>query len=374
MPVPLIIGGIALASAAWGAKKHYDASEDRDRADRLIRHAKEEFSEVQEKLISEKDALSKSAVELASLRKLVDQRHMRAFRDQAAQLVNLDYEMIRIDARLPASALPTLPEIEADIKVWSDLPTSGAQGLALGLMGAAGAGTLATSIGAASTGTAISALSGVAATNATLAWLGGGSLAAGGMGMAGGMAVLGGTVVGPLVAITGMAAAKKAQEALTEAYRQESEISAATQEVENARVATSMIQNRVNELSSSISAFIPRFEAMTTRLASFVQNKADEKRRLEKDSSEKLVAYANLNILIRFFNWLFRRVPDFSYKNPMDYKNFTAEEQKEVSWYFSWASGLKTMIKINIIDETGALTPESELAIQQADRFLEAKS
>ena len=44
----------------------------------------------------------------------------------------------------------------------------------------------------ASTGAAISGLTGVAATNATLAWLGGGALSAGGFGVAGGMAVLGG--------------------------------------------------------------------------------------------------------------------------------------------------------------------------------------
>ncbi|EPB9212345.1 hypothetical protein ACRT7K_000407 [Campylobacter jejuni] len=40
-------------------------------------------------------------------------------------------------------------------------------------------------LASASTGTAIASLSGAAATNATLAWLGGGSLAAGGFGMAG---------------------------------------------------------------------------------------------------------------------------------------------------------------------------------------------
>lgn len=374
MAIPLLIGGAAIASAVWGAKKHYDAKEDRDKAERVIRHATEEFLEAQEKLVAEKEALKQSALDLASLRKLVDQRHMKAFRDQASQLVNPDYEMIRIDARLPASALPTLPEIEADLKVWADLPTSGVQGLALGLMGAAGAGSLATSIGVASTGTAISSLSGVAATNATLAWLGGGSLAAGGMGMAGGMAVLGGAVAGPLVAITGMAAAKKAQEALTQAYRQESEISAATQDVENARVATAMIQTRVNELSATIQALIPRFEEVTARLSSFVQRKADEKRRLERDSAERRVAYSKVNIFIRFFNWLFRRVPDFSYQNPMDYGNFSAEEQREISWYFSWATGLKTVIKVNIIDEVGALTSESELAIQNADHLLESRS
>ena len=44
--------------------------------------------------------------------------------------------------------------------------------------------------GVASTGTAISSLSGAAATNAALAWLGGGAIAAGGGGMAAGEAIL----------------------------------------------------------------------------------------------------------------------------------------------------------------------------------------
>lgn len=76
---------------------------------------------------------------------------------------------------------------------------------ALGIAGASsavavaalsGVPTLVTStVGAlatASTGTAISSLSGAAATNATLAWLGGGAVSAGGGGMAAGAAVLSG--------------------------------------------------------------------------------------------------------------------------------------------------------------------------------------
>lgn len=55
---------------------------------------------------------------------------------------------------------------------------------------------VATTFGTASTGTAISALSGAAATNAALAWLGGGALAAGGGGMAAGHAFL--ALAGPL--------------------------------------------------------------------------------------------------------------------------------------------------------------------------------
>ncbi len=54
-------------------------------------------------------------------------------------------------------------------------------------------------LGSASTGTAIGTLSGVAATNATLAWLGGGALAVGGGGIALGTMVLGGLALVPAI-------------------------------------------------------------------------------------------------------------------------------------------------------------------------------
>ncbi|MGI2258817.1 hypothetical protein [Shewanella sp. GXUN23E] len=64
---------------------------------------------------------------------------------------------------------------------------------------AVGAWAIVSLVGSASTGTAIATLSGVAASNATLAWFGGGALAAGGAGMAGGAAVLGGIVALPMM-------------------------------------------------------------------------------------------------------------------------------------------------------------------------------
>jgi len=77
----------------------------------------------------------------------------------------------------------------------------GAVGAAAG--GAAAYGTFAAvaMFGSASTGAAISTLSGVAATNATLAVLGGGTLAAGGAGMAGGALLLTGMVAAPAAAL-----------------------------------------------------------------------------------------------------------------------------------------------------------------------------
>ena len=85
----------------------------------------------------------------------------------------------------------------------------------------------------ASTGTAISSLAGAAATNATLAWFGGGSLAAGGFGMAGGIVVLGGIVAGPVLAVGGMMMAAKARENLANAQKYQAEARKAVEEMNN---------------------------------------------------------------------------------------------------------------------------------------------
>lgn len=78
--------------------------------------------------------------------------------------------------------------------------TNGATGTLIGgsiaTLGAPALTTIAMSVGTASTGTAITGLSGAAASNAALAWLGGGSLAAGGAGVAGGESLL--SILGPI--------------------------------------------------------------------------------------------------------------------------------------------------------------------------------
>ncbi len=81
-----------------------------------------------------------------------------------------------------------------------------AAGAAAGGAAAYATFTAASMLGTASTGAAISGLSGVAATNATLAFLGGGSLAAGGAGIAGGTLLLTGIVAAPaaILAVGGL--------------------------------------------------------------------------------------------------------------------------------------------------------------------------
>lgn len=89
-----------------------------------------------------------------------------------------EFKLNNSSAKMPA--IHTSPAFEAQCSMATALATSAASGTVGGGITAYaiyyGVGELAT----ASTGTAIAELSGVAAHNAILAWLGGGSLAAGG--------------------------------------------------------------------------------------------------------------------------------------------------------------------------------------------------
>jgi len=85
---------------------------------------------------------------------------------------------------------------KSEVKVAGKGAAGVGAGVAVAALGPTAAMGIATTFGVASTGTAISALSGAAATNAALAWLGGGALAAGGGGMAAGNAFL--ALAGPI--------------------------------------------------------------------------------------------------------------------------------------------------------------------------------
>ncbi len=73
----------------------------------------------------------------------------------------------------------------------SDLASLGGVGAAVGVLATYGAYTGVGMLASTASGVAIAELSGVAATNVTLAWLGGGALSVGGFSMVGGMVVLG---------------------------------------------------------------------------------------------------------------------------------------------------------------------------------------
>ncbi len=197
MPLPLILGiGAAIAGVA-GVGTGISGGVKMKKAGDAVKSAKEENEKLQRKLSrttkttnSSLDALGKKELEIIST--------FEHFSNQWEKIQNIPSfaEINAFDASLPEYDLEELRKVS----VAASITMGGLGGAALGTAGgfaAAGATTTAVmALGTASTGTAISTLSGVAATNATLAALGGGSIAAGGGGMALGSAVLGGATLG----------------------------------------------------------------------------------------------------------------------------------------------------------------------------------
>lgn len=106
-------------------------------------------------------------------------------------------------------------------------------------VGGAASGLLAswvTASAVASTGTAISSLAGAAATNATLAWLGGGTLAAGGFGVAGGTLVLASVVTLPALIIAGGVFVYQRRQMQAKAHAESDRLNLAEAELERSRV------------------------------------------------------------------------------------------------------------------------------------------
>ena len=232
MPLPLIIGGIAaiagvagVGSGIHGGVKMKEANDTMKLAQRIQERAVEKFNQKNTEITELMDNLGKQELEILS--------SFKQFSDLIEKIQGRpEFKEYNIDGvNLPKYEAEELKKVSAGAGVL----LGGIGGAAVGTAGGFAAAGVTTSAvmanGTASTGTAISTLSGVAATNATLAALGGGSLAAGGGGMALGSMILGGATLGVGLLIggvifnaTGSKLSDKADEAYSQAKRTEREV------------------------------------------------------------------------------------------------------------------------------------------------------
>lgn len=289
MPIPFIIAGAAAIAGAYGAKKGYDAYQDNDTAKTYNRRAVEIFDEAQQELNQVRELTNDELEKLAKVKISLYQNEFKSFVKHYSAIQNINFkDNLEKYSGLNDFATEDLLEIQQNILSFSELTGGTLAAMGSGALAGVGAFGGAGMFAAASTGTAISSLSGVAATNATLAWFGGGSLATGGLGMAGGTAILGGIVAGPVLAVAGGMLAAKAEKAKFEAYANYDRAEADVENMKIAQVAVSGIYERTTEFSNIITELYPYFKIYIKKLASIVSQEVDYSK--YNDDAKKTVA------------------------------------------------------------------------------------
>ena len=240
--VPLAVG--AAGAAAAGAKGALDL-----RKSRSIRsHAEARLGAALAALGATEAETERLAREYGQFQLDVHHQNLGRFADwlerNQAQVRRLNFRKVD-GVRLK---VPNIPKYVAGVQ--GVAPGAGGVVSAVGVGAAAPAAALwgVSTFASAGTGTAIAALQGVAATNATLAALGGGTLAAGGGGMAAGAAVLGLTAVVPALLVGGFTVGVVGARAKTKSRRFAAEVNL---EIERAGLAQELLvatQRRISEL------------------------------------------------------------------------------------------------------------------------------
>lgn len=334
MPIPFILGGAALLMGGYGIKKGLDANEDMNKAKKVNRDAQNMANTAEHKIKRYKSDTKKALENLGKTKISILSSSLSDFVDQYSKIKNININ--------DSVGLEELRGFNPDSKDFiemkdmsfraSELASGGVGSVAAGALAGFGASSAVTAFGAASTGTAIAGLSGAAATNATLAWLGGGALSAGGFGVAGGMAVLGGIVAGPALAVGGAFMASKAEKALNDARSNYDNARKFSQEAENICTALYAIEKRANQIRDL----------------------------LEKLNDYLIPAVSKLETVIETCG--------------TDWREYGSEEKSAIMKAASLAKTTKIVLDTSILREDGSLDPSSQDKLDTGLKFLNQMS
>ena len=333
MPIPLLFIGLGAATAAAGVGKTVKAGIDNSRAKEINENANERIERASKNLDVARKQCGNALEHLGKEKITILSTSVKDFLDAFEKLKNVEF--------VDSHGLNELKNLHIDKNVFADLKemesfaSSFAGGTMAGAAGGAfaafGAYSAATTFATASTGTAIASLSGAAATNATLAFFGGGSLAAGGLGMAGGTAVLGGLVAGPALLVMGLVTGAKASKNLDNAYANKA---------------------KADEICEQLQTGTDQCKAIRRRT---------------------YMLYTLLARLDTYFLPLIYQLEEIVDKEGTNYAAFTPEAKKTVASVASIAATVKAVLDTAILTEEGNLTEESGAVADDVVKVLKDK-
>lgn len=279
MAWPLLLIGAAIFTAGAGVAAGVSAKGDFDEAERRNKKAKKTLKRAKKSLKQQRHDTQEGLENLGRQKVHLHENGLKPFVVAFSRIKNVDYTGVTLGEDSQVAQVTEVETLDIERTVTEMEELVGPGGAALGAGALAGYATYGSVslLGTASTGTAITGLSGAAATNATLAWLGGGSVAAGGAGMAGGVAVLGGIAAAPVLLVGGLVMKSKAKDALNDAESNLKEAELAAEAMETAEVACERIGQKANEVSEVLGALqsvhlddaLPKLERLVSANADY---------------------------------------------------------------------------------------------------------
>lgn len=246
------------ATGVQGYQDRKEAIQIKDVAESEYNRAEEEYNREKAKL--QKEITDFASIRLQSLKNEVG-KFLSFLKDMNQKNKVKSYEILN-EIQIPQERVTELGSLEMTAsKALGTTAVAGSLGSAAAIGTATAVPGVVTSavmgFGSASTGIAISALHGAAATNATLAWLGGGAISAGGGGMAAGAATLSAITTATTVAATGAVAiltlgtmaSLHYSKKLTDAKEYEKNAAIAKANMSKAEAFMDCVSMRVSELS-----------------------------------------------------------------------------------------------------------------------------
>ena len=300
MPFPaLIIPAIAIGAGAFGIGKTVKAIKDNSKASDLNEDAKSIVENASKKAEKARENSQTNLKQLGETKLNVLSKSIKPYIELFSLIKNVEF-----------SNSPGLTELNKfildksemqELRQLSDSADDTLAGTITGsVAGAAtawGAYSAVGYLGVASTGTAISGLSGAAATNATLAWLGGGSLASGGLGVAGGTAILGGVVAAPALLVLGCVLGSKASKNLDNARANYAEAKKFREEMNMLCSVCGKISERASFFKNTIDVFNKANDTATDVLRDYINTYGKNFRNYPSDAKEN-VAMMTKNVIV----------------------------------------------------------------------------
>lgn len=301
MPLPILFIGAAVATGAVGSGKTIKAITDNSKAARINKLANENVEKAKNELDRQRREVGQALEYLGAIKLNVLNNNVTEFVRTFEQITNIDFQS--------SIGLEELENLHIDQNTFRELKELGnfalgvaggaAAGAAGGALTALGAYSAAMTFASASTGTAIASLSGAAATNATLAFFGGGSLATGGLGMAGGMAVLGGLVAGPALMVMGMITGAKAQEKVENALANKAQSDEIVESLKTASVQCSAIRRRTYLFYNLLAHLDAKFLPQIWRMQDIIETEGTDYMTYKPESQNAIAVAASTALAIK---------------------------------------------------------------------------